>query len=963
MLSQFDGVSTGEEVEEQLAPTQESSAPQQSESVGGLIHAEELPRASEALAELFPEEAAGRSTDDGAVKDVPRNYETLESGDLDLEERPARLKRRSVFSRLFRAKDSKKKSGGVHGSLEDVHPSDPAIVKSSVAAHCTAHGAVAPASDVAEEQQPLEKLTPAQESAVGAEGLGEIFPVEKRATEPPRGILPPEERAEELAVDKRPTAAPVAERAQQNEARDEILISKDDVQTEAQSFAKDQISTAEALSQNQEVSPVQVLSEVSPPTVESPLPPIEEMCAAPANSTGQVESSASATAIAEELPTAMTEAAEPRQAAYRDWALDDKLASHREWVESHGHNGNRADLSGSDLEAADLISVNLHLADLHDANLRAADMLLADLRDACLVRADLEESCLVGANLEGANLEGATLETAMGLVPRQLAGANLRDALLAPQLMEFEAATKFARNARLAYRYFVGMSIASVLSWLLIGKTSDVQLVSDSAVLPFLHSRAAASALPTAESYLIIPVALFICYLVFHFHLQQLWDAVQELPAIFPDGHELGDDEPSIILGLLRAHFRWMNPDPSSTRIVERALALALAYAVVPATLLLFWARYLTRQEIHGTLLQALLTAIATGVAVYASTKVGRPNEHSELQSKWSYKLAAKMRTVSPFKAAAILGGILLFLSAGTIAGVPHDRGRAPQYNVISIRRWAPSVFALLGYNPYPNLTEKSVSRRPTSWNVADEQVGSVDGARLNGARLRYAQGYGVFLANAHLLNSNLQGAFLSEADLRAADLGQSNLRFAILDQARMLGVNLDRSNLSGADLRRADLRGANLSHSKLQDSILTDARLDGASLYGSHLDDATLNRANLEKADMRETFLVHAHMDHADLQGAYLWSAVLTGADLGGAHFGGAILIDANLQGANLGGAQLGTAVLNNTVLTGTSLEGADLRGALGLTAAQVCSAKSRHGAIMDDALAMEVQAQCGLQ
>ena len=68
--------------------------------------------------------------------------------------------------------------------------------------------------------------------------------------------------------------------------------------------------------------------------------------------------------------------------------------------------------------------------------MRASDLLLADLRDACLVRADLEEACLVGANLEGANLEGASLETAMGLVPRQFAGANLRDALLAPQLME-----------------------------------------------------------------------------------------------------------------------------------------------------------------------------------------------------------------------------------------------------------------------------------------------------------------------------------------------------------------------------------------------------------------------------------------------------------------------------------------------------------------------------------------------
>ncbi len=94
-----------------------------------------------------------------------------------------------------------------------------------------------------------------------------------------------------------------------------------------------------------------------------------------------------------------------------------------------------------------------------------------------------------------------------------------------------------------------------------------------------------------------------------------------ELPAIFPDGHTLGDRGPGIITGLLRTHFRWMNPDPSSTRLVEKGVSLLLAYWIVPPTLLLFWARYLTRQEIHGTILQAILAVIATGVAAYATHK------------------------------------------------------------------------------------------------------------------------------------------------------------------------------------------------------------------------------------------------------------------------------------------------------------------------------------------------------
>ncbi len=906
MLSQFDGVSTGADVEEELAPTQEDPESQQPESTSGLIHAEELPRATEALAELFPEQVAEESADTADVSPVEAPPEQSDFQPLD----PPRPKRRGIFSWLFRSSASKREPEEISAAASGAE---------GPTGSTTENQAVAVVAVMEDPTGAPEPLPSARELPAAADAPAEIVP----------------EIAEPL-LETSATSDQETGSVHSTEARDELPI-------EGETGPSPRIEIPG-------VVPPSIDAESSRAGEQQP-PAREEM--------GPEEVPAGASESA--APPTSTE--EPRHDSYRNWALDDKLASHREWVESHGRTGNRADLSGTDLEAGDLISVNLRFADLHDANLRAADMLLADLRDACLVRADLEESCLVGANLEGANLEGATLETAMGLVPRQLAGANLRDALLAPQLMEFEAATKFARNARLAYRYFGAMTAASLLSWLLISKTSDAQLVSDSAVLPFLHSRAAASALPTAESYLIIPVALFTCYLIFHFHLQQLWDAVQQLPAIFPDGHELGDDQPSIIVGLLRTHFRWMNPDPSSTRLVERALALLLGYAVVPVTLLLFWARYLTRQEIHGTLLEATLAAVATGIAVYASTRVGRHQERWELEGRWRHTLAERIRTINPVKAAAILGGVLLFLSAGTVVGVPHERARAPQYSLASIRRWAPSIFAALGYDPYADLTEKSLSVRPSSWTVSDDQVPSVEGARLTGARLRYAQAYGIFLPNAHLLHSDFEGAFLSQADLRDADLGQSNLRYAVMDQARMRGVNLDRSNLIGADLQRADLRGANLSHSKLEGALLADARLDGASLYGSRLEDATLNRANLEKADMREALLGRAHMDHADLQGAYLWSAVLAGADLGGAQFGGAILIDANLQGANLGGAQLGTSVLNNTVLSGTSLEGADLRGALGLTAAQVCSAKSRRGAMMDDALRLEVETRCGPQ
>jgi uncharacterized protein YjbI with pentapeptide repeats len=669
---------------------------------------------------------------------------------------------------------------------------------------------------------------------------------------------------------------------------------------------------------------------------------------------------------AAEKPAANSESSRPAAAQnprppYRDWVFEEKLASHKEWVDSHGSSGNKGDFAGADLEGTELIGVNFRFADFHDANLKAADLLLADLRDACLVRADLQDACLVGANLEGANLEDASLETAMGLLPRQIAGANLRDASLPASFLEFPAAAALEKASRMASRYFTAMISVCAICWLVLWKTKDVQLVADSSLVPFWHAPAAATTLPTAESYLVLPVALFILYLIFQFHLQKVWDAVLELPAVFPDGRELADQESGIVLALLRAHFRWIDQESSSTRVVEKGVSTMLAYWTVPATLALFWARYLTRQEVRGTILHMLLVVIATGVALYVTMKTGRPPERWALERKWTDRLWAKVRKMNPTTVAGALGIVLLFLSVGTIAGVPHGHHRAPQYGPSNIRRWATTAFWYVGFDPYADLTEASISTRPRNWNGSDAQIPSVVGPRLNGLRLRYAQAYGAFFVNAHLWQANLQGAYLSDADMRGADLGQSDLRHALMDHTQMKGANLDRAVLDGADMRRTDLENANLSHAWLLGTILTDADLKGASLYGARLSAATLTRADFEKADFREAYLDQAQMERADLRGAYLWSARLPGADLKGAQLGDAILIDAYLPGADLRWAQFSGTVLSGANLSGTNMDGADMRGAGGLDANQVCSAKSHNGTLLDDSLATQVAAQCG--
>lgn len=646
--------------------------------------------------------------------------------------------------------------------------------------------------------------------------------------------------------------------------------------------------------------------------------------------------------------------------AKSDWEFEEKLAAHKEWVESRGAAGSKADLAEADLQHSDLISVNLRYADLQGANLKSADLLLADLRDACLVRTNLGESCLVGANLEGANLEGATLDDAMGLLPRQLAGANLHDASLPDQIARFEARALFAKASQTAMQFFTALMAISAVSALMIWQTRDLQLLTDSSIFRFLHSRAAA-ALPTAQVYLIAPVALFIVYLVLQFHLQTLWDAVLQLPAIFPDGAEIGQDSPRIIRALLRAHFRWMNKDAPSTRTIERMLALALAYWVAPATLLLFWARYLTLQDLHGTILHELLVAVAFGVALYSTTKIGRPQERWAVEATRNWQWLSKLRELNPLKAAAGLAIFLLFLSVGTVKGVPHGPTRAPQFSAASIRRWAPDIFWFLGYDPYANLTETSMSTAPAGWSGADTQVSAVKGARLNDMNFRYAQAYGIFLANAHLWHSDFEGAFLSDADFRGADLGQATLRYAVMDRARLYHSNLDRGNLDGANLDRADFRQSNLSYCSLIDAVLIDAQFQDATLYGARLTGSAMERANLEKTDLRSAYLDGADLEHADMRNAYLWSAKLPGANLVSAQLASAIFINADLHGADLRGAQFAGTVLSGANLTGAIIDGTDFRGALGLTAGQICATKSRSGAILTDSLASQVHAACG--
>jgi uncharacterized protein YjbI with pentapeptide repeats len=444
-------------------------------------------------------------------------------------------------------------------------------------------------------------------------------------------------------------------------------------------------------------------------------------------------------------------------------------------------------------------------------------------------------------------------------------------------------------------------------------------------------------------------------YICFHLYLQRLWDGAATQPAIFPDGRRLDTRLPWFARWPARSRMKWLREHNPSLASLEGWISMLLLYWMVPAAILVFWARYLTLQDLRGTLLHSALVVAGGLAAQYFTQASGRayrtrllPPPHAS--SVWVH------RSLAPG-----LGLVLVLLSFGAIHGIPHDNPRAPESSW-AVQSWAADLLWWVGYTPTAQFAELDVSAKPPDWTGRDEDLARVEGARLNGLRLRYIQAYGAFFAKAHLWQADLTRADLSAADLREANLRQANLQSAGLDRARLNRVMLQEAILQEANLTQASLQDADLSRASLSGALLLDAKLDGANLYAADLSGAVLQRASLQHADLRDAKLENADLSMAILRQAYLSSAKMAGARLPAAQLAQAFLTQADLRKADLRGAGLQGAILNGADLTGANLEQADFRGALGLTSSQICSAASARQIQLDEPLQLETESRCGL-
>lgn len=625
--------------------------------------------------------------------------------------------------------------------------------------------------------------------------------------------------------------------------------------------------------------------------------------------------------------------------------LRETLDQHLVWLHSEGQAGRQANLCRAELSGADLTDANLRDALLNKAVLKNADLLLADFQGASLLQADLQGANLLGAKLQEANLQGAVLQDATGLQSEQLAGANLFGAVLPAQVSVQKGLQHLRGLAQLGAGLILTMAALNALIWFRIVTTADVQLLVNGPVLPALGLE---SVLPLVPFYLAGPAAMLGLYICFHLGLQRLWDGTATQPAIFPDGRRLDACLPWFARWPARSRMKWLREHTPSLAALEAGISMLLLYWMVPLTLVLFWGRYLTVQDLRGSMLHVLLVVLASAAALYFTRAAGR-----------AYKTAPpNPRPRNPWIARAIapsFGLVLALLSFGAIRGVPHDAaGGGPE-------SWASGVLWWAGYTPTAQLAESNVSVKPAGWTGRDEDFARVEGARLNGLRLRYIQAYGAFFAKARLWQSDLSHANLSEADLREANLRQATLQSAAVDRARLARAVLQEADLRDANLTQSDLRDANLSRALMAGARLPDAKLDGANLYAADLRNAALQRASLQHSDLRDANLEGADLSMAILRQTYLSSAKMSGARLQGAQLAQAFLTQADLRNADLRGAGLQGAILNGANLTGANLDQVDLRGALGITASQVCSAGKRNEIQLDEMLQQEVLMQCG--
>lgn len=254
-----------------------------------------------------------------------------------------------------------------------------------------------------------------------------------------------------------------------------------------------------------------------------------------------------------------------------------------------------ANLSGAKLAAAQLQESDFKEANVEKANLRGADLSSCTFEAASVDDADLHEAIL----------RDAKLEKAKGLAARQLLGTDLTGASLPGGINEFKALETVKEAASASRKLLITMLAGCLYCGLTIGTTTDASLIGGAASipLPFIQTP-----IPAVWFYILAPTILLVVYLYFLLSMHSLWESFASLPAIFPDGRPLHERaHPWVLNSIVRTKFKLLRGDLSLIARTQAILSTAVAWWVVPLTVLGFWMRFLVKRAPWITLLHLLL--------------------------------------------------------------------------------------------------------------------------------------------------------------------------------------------------------------------------------------------------------------------------------------------------------------------------------------------------------------------
>ncbi len=153
--------------------------------------------------------------------------------------------------------------------------------------------------------------------------------------------------------------------------------------------------------------------------------------------------------------------------------------------------------------------------------------------------------------------------------------------------------------------------------------------------------------------------------------------------------------------------------------------------------------------------------------------------------------------------------------------------------SLIPIKQKDPSILIERNLSPERGLLLATLIEKKLSPETYQSifNITSFDNAFLDQVDLSNTNLDRILLANSFFRNVNLSGASLKNANLFNVHFQNVNLRQADLQKTNLRAANLDGSNLTKANLTSAYLREANLKGVQIEHAILDEANLVGVNM------------------------------------------------------------------------------------------------------------------------------------